>query len=62
MKCPLCNLEMRITRSRYVTENDDTPDVPTRLYQEMDMMCKNEKCTNYNTVVETVKEELALNG
>lgn len=62
MLCPLCKLEMRITRSRYVVENDNTPDAPTKLYQEMDLSCVNEKCPNNGMVVETIKDELALNG
>lgn len=62
MKCPLCNLEMRITASRYVVEHDDTPSTPTKLYQEMDLTCVNEKCPNNGTVVETIRNELDLNG
>ena len=57
MKCPLCQLEMRITRSRNVVENDDTPDTPTRLFYEQEMSCLNKNCSNYNKVVETVKNE-----
>lgn len=57
MKCPLCQLEMRITRSRNVIENDDTPDVPTRLYYEQEISCLNKNCPNYNKVIETVKNE-----
>ena len=60
MKCPLCKLEMRITASRYVIENDDTPDVPTKLYREIDLSCVNQKCANVGKVVETLKDELDL--
>lgn len=60
MKCPLCQLEMRITRSRNVVEHDDTPDEPTKLYVEQEMSCVNKNCSNYNTVVETVKNEIPI--
>ena len=51
---------MRITASRYVIENDDTPDVPTKLYREIDLSCVNQKCANVGKVVETLKDELDL--
>lgn len=57
MKCPLCQVEMRITRSRNVVENDDTPDTPTKLFTEMDMSCLNKNCANYKKVVQTVRNE-----
>lgn len=60
MKCPLCQVELRISRSRNVVENDDTPDVPTKLYIEQDMTCLNKQCRNYEKVVETVKSELPI--
>lgn len=53
---------MRITGSRLMLENDDTPDVETKLYREMDLSCVNEKCPNNGKVVETIKNELDLNG
>jgi len=57
MKCPLCQLEMRITRSRNVIENDDTPDRPTKLFYEQEISCLNKNCSNYNKVIETVRNE-----
>ena len=60
MKCPLCNLEMRITSTRNVVENDNTPDTPTRLFVVQDLTCVNKQCSNYNTVVETSRTELPL--
>lgn len=44
MKCPLCQVEMRITQSRDEEE-----------YTEQDLTCVNKSCPNYNTVVETEK-------
>ena len=60
MKCPLCQVEMRISRSRNVVENDDTPDQETKLYIEQELMCLNKNCSNYEQVVETVKNELPI--
>ena len=57
MKCPLCQVEMRIIRSRNVVENDNTPDKPTKLYVEQDFSCLNKSCKNYEKVVETVRNE-----
>ena len=57
MKCPLCQLELRISKSRNVVEMvDDTP----HLYYVMDMSCMNEKCDNYEKVVNTIKDEQPL--
>ena len=57
MKCPLCQVELRITRSRNVVEHDDTPDQATKLYVEQELSCMNKNCGNYKTVVHTVKNE-----
>lgn len=56
MKCPLCQVEMRITKSRYVVEDEDD----VRLFIEQDMACVNKDCSNYNTVVETTKTEIPI--
>ena len=60
MKCPVCQVEMRISRSRNVVENDDTPDKETKLYIDQDLMCLNKNCSNYEQVVQTVRNELPL--
>ena len=60
MKCPLCQVEMRITRSRNVIENDDTPNEETRLYVEQELTCLNKSCDNYEKVVETSRNELPI--
>lgn len=60
MKCPLCQVEMRISRSRNVVENDDTPDEKTKLYIDQELMCLNKNCANYEQVVQTVRNELPL--
>ena len=60
MRCPLCRLEMRITRSRNIVENDDTPDEETKLYVEQEVSCMNKNCSNYQNVVETFRNELPI--
>ena len=60
MKCPQCQVEMRISRSRNVVENDTTPEVATKLYIEQDLTCFNKQCSNYKKVVKTVRNELPL--
>lgn len=60
MKCPLCQVEMRITRSLNRVENDDTPDAETKLFTLQELTCMNKACANYEKVVETVKTELPL--
>jgi len=57
MKCPLCQLEMRIHQSRNVIENDDTPDAETKLYLEQDFVCMNKDCANYQKTVHTARNE-----
>jgi len=60
MKCPLCQVEMRIARSFNTVENDDTPDKPTKLYVVQNMSCVNKACANYDKDVETVKTEIPI--
>lgn len=60
MKCPLCQVEMRITRSRNILENDDNPDIPTRLFVVQEVSCMNKDCANYEKVVDSVKNELPI--
>ena len=60
MKCPKCQVELRIIHSRNVLENDDTPDVPTKLYMEQDLTCLNKNCEDFETIVKTVRNELPI--
>ena len=57
MKCPLCQVEMRISKSRNIVEIiDDTP----HLYLELDLTCYNKNCENYEKVVDTRRDELPI--
>lgn len=60
MQCPLCKIEAAIASSRYVPKNDNTPDKETQLFMEHDMKCRNPKCSNYNKIFTTVKNELPI--
>lgn len=60
MKCPVCQVELRITRSVNKLENDDTPDKPTKLFVVQELSCVNKNCERYNTVVETTKNEIPV--
>lgn len=60
MKCPLCQVEMRITRSRNILENDDNPDIPTKLFVVQEVSCMNKDCANYEKVIDSVKNELPI--
>jgi len=56
MKCPLCNVELRITKCRNIVEYDEETHKP-KLFFEQDMSCLNKDCANYEQVVETVRNE-----
>jgi hypothetical protein len=43
-----------------VVENDDTPDIPTKLFVEQEFSCLNKGCANYESTVETMKNEIPL--
>lgn len=51
MKCPLCNLEMRVLHSKKVVEEGEPP----KVYRVQDLSCMNRKCENHGKVVATIK-------
>ena len=51
MKCPLCQVELRIIKSRNVKEKD-------KEYLEQDLSCVNKQCKNYGSVVKTLRDEI----
>ena len=46
MDCPQCGAEMRIVRSGVVPENDDTAELPTKIYRVQQLKCMNPGCSN----------------
>ena len=51
MKCPKCEVEMRISKSQNVLKDN-------KLFRRLTFMCRNKECENYNKEVKT--EELEL--
>jgi len=49
MDCPLCGAEMRIVNSGVVPENDNDPNLPTRIWQVQQFKCMNLGCYNETT-------------
>lgn len=45
--CPKCGLLLRVGRSYYTSENDDTPDLPTKIFINLEMLCLNQDCSEY---------------
>jgi len=60
--CPKCNSLLRIGTSFMTFENDDTPELETIAYTNLEMLCLNKECDQYagenlaepRTVVETI--------
>jgi hypothetical protein len=60
--CPKCNSLLRIGTSFMTFENDDTPELETIAYTNLEMLCLNKECDKYagenltqpRTVVETI--------
>lgn len=44
MKCPRCNVEMRINSSGYVLRGD-------KLFKRLGYVCRNKDCSNYGQLV-----------
>jgi hypothetical protein len=65
MICPKCNSMLQIAKSYLTFENDTTPDLPTKAFTNLEMVCVNQHCDNYagkelenpSSVVEIVKNE-----
>lgn len=60
MKCPLCDIEMAIKRSRYTVSGDESPDTETKLFNEQVLSCRNKKCPNFQKDVSVIKNPLQL--
>lgn len=51
-RCPKCQCELKVINGRNVVRNDDTPDVPTKLYRVMTMKCVNSNCPERGKEIE----------
>lgn len=56
MKCPECQVELRITRSRNIVEYDEEKKEP-HLFIDQELSCLNKQCKNFEKVVQTVRNE-----
>ena len=64
--CPKCNSLVRISDSKLVFENDDTPELETIAYNLMKLVCVNPECEDYcgtdvsnlRIVIEVVKNRV----
>ena len=52
MKCPKCEIEMRISKSQNVLKSG-------KLLRRLTFMCRNKECENYNKEVKTEEVELS---
>ena len=50
MLCPLCRIEARIKSNNLVQKKDGT------LAYKMELECRNERCENFEKVIETIYE------
>lgn len=57
MKCPKCNIVMKIKESKNVL---DTSGEEPKLFRKSILTCRNQSCGNYNEDVSVVRNELQL--
>lgn len=56
MLCPLCQTEMRISRSVYRLKKIDPPEMVIA----HDLVCRSKQCPNYDKVVETIENPVEV--
>lgn len=60
MLCPKCRVECKVGKSYYKAVGDDSPTKQTKVYICHDMKCRNKKCEEYDTVVDTIENPVEL--
>ena len=60
MKCPLCNVEARITKTCTTVEGDESPNTETKVYTIQEISCMNKNCSNYEKVIAKAKHKLNI--
>lgn len=58
MKCPLCNIDMRVDDKGIHVENDNSPELPTCVYSEQSLTCINPQCKNNGKEVDVLRHIL----
>lgn len=54
MKCPSCDIEMKISSNKIVKKQDGT------LAYKMELKCRNKKCPNHGEVVRTIYHPITV--
>ena len=63
-KCPKCNGTLSIAKSHIEFEGDTSPDMVTKAYNVLDMICTNPRCDNYTAdlsnpiIVKTLRQSM----
>lgn len=52
MKCPNCPVELVIDHTGKIVEGDNSPDTPTKVYEQQYFICPNRQCSKYGQIVE----------
>ncbi len=58
MQCKICGSIMYIKNGRHRTEQDTTPDLPTKLFYDQTLQCTDPKCKH----TEIISNEIKLGG
>ena len=59
MKCPKCNVEMRV-KAAYRVRGDTSPNTPTKLLLVQAFFCRSRACENYGRQVCETEHEVPL--
>jgi hypothetical protein len=52
MRCPKCNIEMKIISNKLRFEGDKSPDTTTKAIRVVTLKCRNKQCSGHEEVVE----------
>lgn len=54
-KCPLCQTQLHIKRSYLSVTGDASKETPTKVYTNLEQICVNPRCQNFDSVVDTIR-------
>lgn len=60
MTCPKCKIEARISQTKHVVENDDTPEKDTKLFIEQHFTCRNPQCADFGKEIGVKRNPIRL--
>lgn len=58
MLCSKCGVELRNENGHYSFTGDDSPDIETKLWMNLDLVCRNKSCADYGKVQSTRQVEV----